>query len=251
MQDNDSIQSWSIIILCYNEEGNIKHVIADVQDVLKKIAPKQNEIVLVNDGSTDNSLEIIESMLKLSENSNLNFINHSKNKGIGEALHSGYQHAKYENVVMLPGDGQFDTTELIPYKSFPAKTMISFYRRENTIYSPFRNILSFFNKKLNEFFLGLVLRDVNWVKVYKNSDLKTLNLEIRSSLVESEIICQDGLELVLDRLSKLSNKQLKILYTLFLFLDVSKKQEKNRENILNLSKYDKGHYIKWSNQKIY
>lgn len=187
MQDNSSIQSWSIIILCYNEAGSIKRVIGDIQDVLKVIAPEQNEIVLVNDGSSDNSLEVIEALLKLPENSNINFVNHVQNKGIGEALHSGYEHAQYENIAVLPGDGQFDAKELIPYKSIPAKSMVSFYRKENTIYSPFRNILSLINKKLNEFSLGLILRDVNWVKIYKNPAVKALDLEIRSSLVESEI----------------------------------------------------------------
>jgi hypothetical protein len=43
------------------------------------------------------------------------------------------------------------------------------------------------NKKINAVFLGLKLRDVNWVKIYKNEDLKNLNLQIRSSLIESEI----------------------------------------------------------------
>jgi len=36
-------------------------------------------------------------------------------------------------------------------------------------------------------FLGIRLKDVNWVKIYKNSELKELNLKMKSSLVESEI----------------------------------------------------------------
>jgi len=51
----------------------------------------------------------------------------------------------------------------------------------------FRNILTLINKKINAVFLGLKLKDVNWVKIYKKQDLEQLNLEIRSSLVESEI----------------------------------------------------------------
>jgi glycosyltransferase involved in cell wall biosynthesis len=187
MQDDSPIQSWSIIVLCYNEAGNIERVVGEVQDVLKIIAPGKSEIVLVNDGSSDNSLELIEAMVQLPQNSNINFVNHSRNMGIGEALHSGYFHAQYENVTILPGDGQFDAKELIPFKSIPPKTLISFYRKENTIYSVLRNVLSLINKKLNEWFLGLALKDVNWVNVYKNPVVKTLDLEIRSSLVESEI----------------------------------------------------------------
>ncbi len=187
MTDNAPIQSWSVIVLCYNESGNIARVIREIQEVLKILAPKENEIVLVDDGSSDNSPEIIEEMLQDASNNNINFIKHPVNLGIGEALHSGYKNAQYENVVILPGDGQFDARELIPYKSLPENTLVSFYRKENTIYSVARNVLSLINKKLNEWFLGLALKDVNWVNVYKNQVVKTLDLEIRSSLVESEI----------------------------------------------------------------
>jgi hypothetical protein len=39
----------------------------------------------------------------------------------------------------------------------------------------------------NKTFLGLTLKDVNWVKIYKLNELKKFDLKIRSSLIESEI----------------------------------------------------------------
>jgi glycosyltransferase involved in cell wall biosynthesis len=57
-------QTWSVIILCYNEEGSIKRVIKDAQGILKVISPDKNEIVLINDGSSDNSGKIIEDLIK-------------------------------------------------------------------------------------------------------------------------------------------------------------------------------------------
>lgn len=180
-------QSWSIIILCYNEEGNIARVVQEVQDKLPIISTPLGEIILVNDGSSDGSDAVIKELLKDQRNSNIKYICHPTNKGIGEALHSGYSNATCENVVMVPGDGQFDLSEFIPYKNLPDKTILAFYRIENTTYTLSRNILSWINNTLNKIFLGLNLKDVNWVKVYKNVALKTLNLEIRGSLVESEI----------------------------------------------------------------
>lgn len=180
-------QSWSIIVLCYNEEGNIKRVVQDVQDKLAIISTPAGEIILVNDGSSDNSDAVIQEMLKDPRNKNIKYILHPVNKGIGEALHSGYSNATGDNVVMVPGDGQFDLNEFVPYKNLPDKTILAFYRVENTTYTLSRNILSWVNKTLNKIFIGLNIKDVNWVKVYKNAIVKTLNLEIRSSLVESEI----------------------------------------------------------------
>lgn len=180
-------QSWSIVVLCYNEEGNIKRVIEDVQQKLSIISNAKGEIILVNDGSSDNSDAVIQELLQDPRNSNIKYALHPENKGIGEALHTGYGQATGENVVMIPGDGQFDLNELLPYKNIPPKSILAFYRTENTTYTLTRNILSWFNNMLNRVFMGLTIKDVNWVKVYKNNALKALDLDIRSSLVESEI----------------------------------------------------------------
>lgn len=180
-------QSWSIIVLCYNEAENIKRVIQEVQEKLALISNTNGEIILVNDGSSDDSDIVVEELLQVPVNKNVKYIRHPINLGIGSALHSGYGQASGDNVVMIPGDGQFDLEELIPYKNIPEKTIVAFYRVENTTYTLSRNILSLFNNVLNWLFIGLKLKDVNWVKVYKNSALQDLTLEINSSLVESEI----------------------------------------------------------------
>lgn len=179
------MQSWTIGLLCYNEEESI----AKVLDVCYEVLPKMTndfEVLVINDGSKDRSLSII-SDYKLNKQKDLVIINHEKNKGIGEALYSGYKNATKENVLITCGDGQFDLNELLPYKEFEEKTVLALYRKENTSYSLKRNILSYFNKMFNKLFLGLTLKDVNWVKIYKLQELKKFDLKIRSSLIESEI----------------------------------------------------------------
>jgi hypothetical protein len=89
--------------------------------------------------------------------------------------------------VFIPGDGQFNVQELLPYKEMETSTFLSFYRQENQTYNAFRNILSWMNKMFNRLVLGLKLRDVNWVKVYKTSILTNLDLRLHSSAIESEI----------------------------------------------------------------
>lgn len=180
-------QSWSIVVLCFNEAENIVRVIQHVQAKLALISNPQGEIIVVNDGSSDNSDAVIRGLLDEPQHKNIKYIHHPINLGIGKALHSGYRQATGDNVVMIPGDGQFDLGELLPYKNIPERTIIAFYRVENTTYTLSRNILSLFNNVLNWLFIGLKLKDVNWVKVYKNNALQDLELEITSSLVESEI----------------------------------------------------------------
>jgi glycosyltransferase involved in cell wall biosynthesis len=179
-------QSWSVIIFCYNEEITVKTVYHAVLDVLKKNVQANFEIVIVDDGSSDQSVNEIH---KLQEQypSYTKVVLHPKNLGIGKALRSGYTNSKYENVCAVPADGQFDVTELIPYLSFDERTIISFYRRENLLYTSFRNILSYINKRINSFFMGIRLRDVNWVKAYKNKEIKSFEWKLNSSLIESEL----------------------------------------------------------------
>lgn len=181
-------QSWSVIVMCYNEVGNLRKTIERIQPVLAAIAPAgQSEILIVNDGSSDGSKEEIEAILQDPAHSNVRCIHHPQNRGIGNTLITGYENVQFENVTAIPGDGQFDPNELLPYAEVAAHSFVSFYRVENTTYGFSRNALSWFNKTINRLFLSIRLRDVNWVKIYKRDALRQIDFQIRSSLVESEI----------------------------------------------------------------
>lgn len=180
-----SVQSWSIIIFCYNEAGNLRSLVDRVQTVVEKIAPQQNEIIIVDDGSSDHTVKIAEECVKMYEN--IELLVHEQNQGIGEALKTGYRSVQYENVCAIPGDGQFDVSELLPFSEVADNQIISFYREVNLQYSVFRNYLSLVNKKLNKWLLNVEMKDVNWVKIYKREALQSLNLAMTSSLVETEI----------------------------------------------------------------
>lgn len=162
----------------------MSQLVAELRSVLQKMTDTF-EIIIVDDYSTDGSREIA---LKIQNDTpEVRVILHDTNKGIGQALRSIYFNARYQNVGMIPGDAQFDPTEYLPFKEIPDDSFVSFYRLENTSYNVFRNILSLFNKILNQLFVGIKLRDVNWTKIYKKKDLDVLDLQLASSLVETEI----------------------------------------------------------------
>lgn len=181
------MQSWSIVIFCFNESGNVKNVIADSITVLKTISPAERELIIVDDGSTDGSVEEIASEILKYPSEKIKFIKHLVNLGIGMALRSGYENATNENVCAVPADGQFDVKELLPFAEVSANSFVCFYRKENLSYSLARNILSMFNKVFNKVMLGIRFRDINWVKIYKTKTLEGLDLKLKSSLVETEI----------------------------------------------------------------
>ena len=181
---NPSSISWTMFIFCYNEEHTVGNVIEQAVRVCEKLSEGANEILVVNDGSTDHSKEVIES--KCLEHVNVRAIHHPKNLGIGAALISGYSNAKGACVCGIPADGQFNPEEILPFKNHVAGEVVCFVREEKR-YNAYRNLLSTFNNFINKLLLGLALQDVNWVKVYHSDDLKGIKPKMRSSLIESEM----------------------------------------------------------------
>ena len=82
-------QSWSIIVLCYNEEGNLPTVINELKSTLiEKMKVDDFEIIVVDDGSTDNSKNIILDLAN--ETPQIILKEHPINLGIGEAIRTGF-----------------------------------------------------------------------------------------------------------------------------------------------------------------
>ena len=92
-----------IIIPAYNEEGNIKAVAAAVDEVFKNLS-YDYYILFADDGSTDNTLSIIEELSR--QNSKIKFISFSKNNGHQVALKAGIDYSDADCVITMDADMQ-------------------------------------------------------------------------------------------------------------------------------------------------
>src|SRR5579872_2653348 len=101
--------SISAFFPCYNDAGSIGLMVSDVDSVLSKYT-NDYEIIVVDDGSGDESRKILRRMSKKMKR--LKLIFHSKNTGYGGALKSGFTSASKDLVFYTDGDGQYDAKEL-------------------------------------------------------------------------------------------------------------------------------------------
>ena len=92
-----------VMIAAYNESDNIKNV---VDDIIQNHS--DYDYVIINDGSTDNTADILEA-------NGYNYLSLSQNLGIGGAIQTGYKYAAkygYDIAIQLDGDGQHDAAFL-------------------------------------------------------------------------------------------------------------------------------------------
>ena len=97
----------SIIVSVYNEEGSLITLIKELNNKIQNIP---NEIIFVNDGSLDNSLEILKS-IKIDFN-NIQIINFSRNFGHEAAMLAGIDIAIGEYIICLDADLQHPPNEI-------------------------------------------------------------------------------------------------------------------------------------------
>ncbi len=101
----------SVVVPLYNEEGNLEALYQELAPVLTSLkAFNAYEIIMVNDGSYDNSLNIVKTLAR--KDKNVKVISFTRNYGHEKATYAGIMHAQGDAVVLIDADRQ-DPPELI------------------------------------------------------------------------------------------------------------------------------------------
>ncbi len=96
---------------CYNDAGSIGTMVAAVDAALGSAAEVTDyEIIVVNDGSSDESAAVLESLS--AAHPRLRVVTHETNRGYGGALISGFAAARFDWIFYTDGDAQYDASEV-------------------------------------------------------------------------------------------------------------------------------------------
>lgn len=136
----------SIIIPVYNEEQNINPLLKRLLPVVKNY---QYEVIFIDDGSTDKTIDEIKKYTN--KNQNIKLLSFTRNFGHQMALTAGYQFAKGDCVVSLDADLQ-DPPEIIPamIEKWQKGAKIVYAKREK------REGEDFLKKKTASFFYKII-----------------------------------------------------------------------------------------------
>ena len=174
----------SVVIPVYNEEGNIGPLTRKVREV---IGP-ENELLVVDDGSSDNTLKELDPNI-------CKVIKHEVNKGKGQAMKTGIKGAKGDFTLFIGGDGQDDPKE-IPVFLEAVKSgsdfVIGSRFKGNLTKGSITAVNSFGNKMITALFnilFGVRLTDTQAeYKCFRTDKLKDLSFESNRYEIETEMI---------------------------------------------------------------
>lgn len=164
----------SIVTPIFNEEENLPELYRRLTAAAQQVSPDY-ELIFVNDGSRDRSLEIIRSFALLDPH--LRFLSFSRNFGHQPAISAGIKYAKGEAIVIIDGDLQ-DPPELIPalYARYQEGYKVVYAKRAS------RKGESFFKKITASVFYRFIKRITNVDIPVDTGDFRLISKEIAQVL---------------------------------------------------------------------
>jgi glycosyltransferase involved in cell wall biosynthesis len=182
----------SVVVPVYNEEKNILVLL----NKIKSSIANEDEIIVIEDGSSDGTLDAIK-------NFDCKIIAHPKNLGKGRSLIDGIEAAQGEIVLFIDGDGQDDPSEIpelirgidkgydfvIGSRFVPDANQVAKKRYDEKALSPVNYLgnkaLTFL---LNNLFSLNIYDSQSGFKCFKAEKIRSLNLTSQRYEIETEII---------------------------------------------------------------
>ena len=189
---SNNLGKFSVIVPIFNEEKTIIKLLNRISETKKQ--GFDYEIIVINDGSTDNSLKLLEENKSLYDQ----LITYEKNRGKGYAVKKGLENSRGEYIIFQDADLEYDPVDFKKFEKifsdFDADGIIG----SRFIYSNYTRSHNILNKIANTFltFTFNLLYNSTFTDIYScyfafKKDLLNVN-ELRTEGFEqhAEILCK-------------------------------------------------------------
>jgi len=149
--------SFNVIIPVYNEEGNVRNIISKIKESFSSLNIKNYKIIIVEDGSTDNTKIILKS---LQSDRRLKILNDKNRLGYTNSLIKAVKYADKDFIFFLDADGQHDPSDFSIFLSnIDKKIIIGFREKRNDSF--LRLLLHKIARKFLSIFTKIYVKDAS------------------------------------------------------------------------------------------
>lgn len=184
---NQACGGISIFFPAFNDEETIGTLVSQALALLTTLTDDY-EVLVVNDGSSDSTQQILEELARCTKH--LKLVNHERNLGYGAALRSGFAHASKDLIFYTDGDGQYDVREmpsLLPLMTSGCDVVNGYkIRRSDPVH---RKIAGAVYNRLARLLFRLPIRDVDCdFRLIKRNAVRSIDLTSSGGAICVELI---------------------------------------------------------------
>ena len=176
----------SFVLPAFNEEANITRAIDTTVAAATRYCSVY-EVLVVDDGSSDATAQLVERALR--DNSAVRLLRHGTNRGYGEALRTGFEHAALDFVFFTDADNQFDMDELPLLLAWADDAdCVAGYRKQR--HDPLvRRLNAWAWNRLVRVLFCVPVRDVDCAfKLFRRDALAAITIESGGAMINTEIM---------------------------------------------------------------
>jgi glycosyltransferase involved in cell wall biosynthesis len=182
--------SISAVLPAYNEEENIEIAARRVADVIRSLNFRDWEVIIVDDGSVDQTGRIAARLAE-EDPIHIRVFHHNPNKGYAEALKTGFTNAQHQLIFYTDSDNQFDAreiTNLLPLiENFDIVNGFRIYRFDPLT----RLVLSWGFNLLVRVIFRIKVRDIDCAfKLFRREVFDKVTIESKKFFVDAEVLAK-------------------------------------------------------------
>jgi glycosyltransferase involved in cell wall biosynthesis len=183
---NNESNELSVVLPVFNEQRAIAKVVKEIHDYLENFV-NEFEIIAVNDGSTDQTLAILNDLG--SSLIRLKVISHEENRGYGQSLISGIQIAQKSWVLLIDSDGQFHINAVSQRWSVRHQYDILLAYRQKRAEGGYRLTMGKMGNFLADILLDYSIKDINCgFKIFRRELIQSVPLSTSGGIINFEIL---------------------------------------------------------------